>query len=265
MNDLQIARQIQTILRAITWSDAGLVFARESVLVTMGIREDAVREVVMPCALIRPGGFRADAEQPGVGTYEVVVSIAQVNSQDQFGETALVGANRGGGSDGRGILEVKELVLAALLQIGPASGFRIVLRSSGNAQAASIPGIGYCLEMELRFEVAGTTARTYQAPSGFARTGSGSTAVLAWNAPTRWDHRRFILRRASGSTPPATSSSGTGVTLTGTPDGAGITGVTDSPGAGTYSYALFAVYDDTDADTDGQVSAAQTLSGLVVS
>lgn len=266
MNRLQISRQVQYLLRQATWADGGLVFASDSVLVTMGLSMKAMREKRLPLALIRVGTATPDPdmdEQPGVQGVEITISVVVRHEQDQFGEVALLGANRVAGSDGRGLFEVEEKVQSALLQIGPASGLPIVFRGTGAAQATLDEGLGYIVACDYRFRALGTIARTYQAPSGFSGS-SGATLALTWNAAVRWDARRFILRRASGSTAPATSASGTGVTLGGSPDGAGVTSKTDSPGSGTWSYSLFAVYDDTDAGADGTVSDAQTLTGLVV-
>lgn len=265
MNDLQILRQVQKLLRAAMWADSGLVFASAAVRTTMGLREEVIPDLPLPAALIRPGRCSADpdlGEQPGFERIGVVVSLVVANAQDQFGETLLVGANRTGGSDGRGLLEVKEIVKTTLLQLGPASGMPIAFRSSENPDPAVMQALGYVGYVDIIFEALGTSARTYQAPSGLARTGT-TTAVLTWTASPRWDFRRFILRRASGSTPPATSTDGTGVTLGGSPDGAAAVGVTDSPGAGTWSYSLFAVYDDADAGSDVAVSAPQTLTVVV--
>ena len=145
-----------------------------------------------------------------------------------------------------------------------ASGFPIVFRGASQAQPTYIETLGYIAFGDYKFEALGTLSRTYQAPSGFKRTGT-TTAILTWNAATRWDARRFVLRFASGATPPATIVAGTGITLGGTPDGNGVVTVTHSPGAGTYSYSLFAVYDDVNGSSDVAVSAPQTLASLVVS
>lgn len=265
MNRLQIGRQIQYLLRQVVWADSSVVFATDSVLVTMGLSDKAMREKRLPLALVRVGAATPDPdmdEQPGVEAVDLTASLVVHHEGDQLGEVVLIGSNRVSGSDGRGLFEVEELVRAALLQIGPASGLPIVARGAGAAQATLDEGLGYIAACDLRFRALGTVVRTYQKPSGFVRTGT-TTAILAWNASRRWDFRRFILRRAAGSTAPATSASGTGVTLGGTPDGASATGVTDTPGAGTFSYSLFAVYDDTDAGSDVATSAAETITVTV--
>ena len=75
--------------------------------------------------------------------------------------------------------------------------------------------------------------------SGVAVTGTTSTSVsLSWSAPSDVDTEGVMVRRAAGSTPPATASSGT--LVKDVPKGT--TALTDtglSPDTG-YSYALFA-------------------------
>jgi len=267
VNRLQIARQVQTLLRAVAWADAEVAFAADSVVITLGIAEDVAIEPRLPLVMIRPGNEDSDPgndEEPGSVGIEFSVVVVVANAQDQHGETALIGSQRTTGSTGRGLLEVEELVKLALLQKGPASGLPIVFRGSTTSEPITHSSLGYIVIGTYRFRAVGTVARTYQRPGGFAATAGAGSVALFWSAATRWDHRRFILRRASGSTAPATSASGTGVTLGGTPDGASATSVTDTLAAGTYSYSLFAAYDDTDSSTDAQISAARSITGLVV-
>lgn len=255
-------QQAQEILRAATWTDTGLVFATESVIVTAGLPEDVMKDKHLPLALIAPAAENADptmSERPDVVRMEFSVGVVVSNASDQFGEVTLLGGQRAGGSDGRGLLEVEEKIKTALLQLGPASGMPITFRSASGAEARMIGGLGYVAFESLRFEARGTTFRTYQPPSGLVATGGAGSVALSWNAATRWDARKFILRRATGATAPATSASGTGVTLS--TDLA--TSVTDSVAAGTYSYSLFAVYDDTDSGTDVATSDPQTRPSVV--
>jgi hypothetical protein len=272
VNRLQIARQVKYLLQQATWPDAAVVFPTPCVLVTMGLWQNVLQANRLPLAIVRPGAVVVDPKMAGESTQlvriEFAVSILVATSGDQYGETTLVGANRGGGgSKGRGLLEVEEKMMAVLFQLGPASGLPIIFRGASQAQPTYDESLGYVAFGDYRFEATGTTDRTYQPPAGLKRTGSGSSVALSWNQRTRWDFRRFVLRRAAGATPPATTASGTGVTLGGSPDGGGTTpptSVTDTPGAGTYSYSLFQIYDDTDSGTDVAASPPQTLSSLVV-
>ena len=80
---------------------------------------------------------------------------------------------------------------------------------------------------------------------------------LTWaNPPSRYDLRRVRLRRAAGSTPPASISAGSEVTLAADLS----TSVVDAVAAGTYSYTLFGCYDETNSPP----SADQRFSDVEV-
>lgn len=265
MNRFQAAAQVRYLLRNCVWTDAGLLFAAPSVVVTNGIDSKMVGDLRYPVAFVRPGAATADptmaGERPDLVQIEFSVTLGAMNAGDQFGEVPLLGANRVSGSTGRGLLEIEEVMYAALFQNGPASGLPIIFRGASYTIPRLVDGLGYLVFGDYTFSFKGTLARTYEKPSGFARTGSGATAVLSWNATPRWDFYGFVLRRASGATPPATIADGTGVTLSSIT----ATSKTDSPGAGTWSYSLFSQYDDADAGAVTATSVPQTLSGLVVS
>ncbi len=270
MNRWQVPQQVQYLLRQLVWADAAIVFPENCVLVTLGVWQTISEMNRLPMALVRPGAISVDpklaAERPDLVSIEFSVSLIVATAGDAYGETTLLGANRRGGSMGRGLLEVEEKVLAAISTLGPAAGLPIVFRGASHAQPVYDEANGrYIAFGDYRFEAGGTLVRTYEKPAGLARTGT-TTAILTWNQRTRWDFRRFILRRASGSTPPATIVAGTGITLGGSPDGGGTTPpitVTDTPGAGTFSYSLFQVFDDTDSGTDVVASSPQTLTVVV--
>lgn len=276
MNRWQIAKQAQFILRNAVWpGTTDPVFAQAadgtvgagSVIVTGFPKESAVRTARMPLAFIALGAEVNDpdmGDSPDLVRCDVNVGIVVASETDDMGEAAMVGANRGTGSDGRGLLEVEERVKTELLQVGPGSGLPIIFRDATAADGAPHPQWNYVAMTQLAFQATGTTFRTYQPPSGLAATGGAGQVALSWNASARWDQRRFILRYAAGTTPPATSSSGTGVALSGSPSGAGVTSVTVTGlSAGTYAFALFLAYDDDNSGTDAAVSGSQTVTATV--
>jgi len=271
VNRGQIARQVEFLLRAAKWQDGtSLVFAAESVgapgggsaLVSLGMPEASMKEKRLPLVFIRPGAETPDEERPDLLSIEFTVSLIVANLGDMLGRATLVGSNRAtAGSQGRGFLEVEERIKTTLLQLGPASGLPIIYRGGGAMQPTMLESLGYVVFGDLKFRAQGTTGLTYQAPSGLARTGSGSSVALSWTASPRFDFYGYILRRASGATPPATIAAGTGVTLSSIT----ATSVTDSPAAGTYSYSLFAQYDDTASGAAVGTSPGQPLASVVVS
>lgn len=263
MNRWQIGKQVKALLAAATWADSGLVFPSGSVLVTARARENAMKDLRLPIAIVLPGAGQADEErqeQPGLLSFDLLVSIVVKNEADQVGETTLLGHGRQGGSRGRGLLEVEERVMTTLLQLGPASGLPIELRHQSDPELGETSDFGYIATAQYQFRARGTTFRTYQRPTRLVATGGVGTVSLSWVNPPRFDFRRAILRRAAGATPPASSVAGTGVTLGASPDGAGVTTKVDAPGAGTWSYALFAAYDDTGAGSDVAISDAEVVS-----
>ncbi|SDI91049.1 IPT/TIG domain-containing protein [Frankineae bacterium MT45] len=74
--------------------------------------------------------------------------------------------------------------------------------------------------------------------TGMTATPGSTSVVLTWTNPTDADFTGVMIRRAAGSTPPATATAGTLVKNTSAP----LTSYTDTGLAGstTYSYALFA-------------------------
>ena len=106
MNRLQIARQVQTLLRAVAWSDAEVAFASGSVLITLGITEDVAPELRLPLALIRPGKKDPDPgqdEEPGsvgiefepvtAGVLALTLNVAAYLSESLRG--AIAGVDKG--------------------------------------------------------------------------------------------------------------------------------------------------------------------------
>ncbi len=116
----------------------------------------------------------------------------------------------------------------------------------------------------LTIEVAnGTTAARFHPCPRFKATGGVGSVALSWTLPpARFDRLKIVLVRKSGSSAPSSVTDGTVVTLSG--DLA--TSKTDTLAAGTYSYSIFAAYDETHATptTAEQYSAAASVTGVVV-
>lgn len=248
MNRWQFARQAKFTLQNATFSGSAVkVFAQNSVLVSM-MEGDAIFETrQIPLAVVIPLGEEIDpqlGESPDLAYISFEVALFNAVLGDDDGENVLLGANRQSDGGNRGLLEIEASVKAALLQLGGDTGFPITYRGSGCGPVIRHPSLGYINSTLLEFRAKGTTFATYEPPFGLAATGGSGSASLSWSASPRFDAYKFVLRRASGTTPPATISDGTGVTLSG--DLA--TSVTNSGlAAGVYSYSLFLQYDDTDS------------------
>jgi hypothetical protein len=191
---------------------------------------------------------------------------------DDHGEAALIGWTRAatqgqGKSTGRAADEVAGRLIEAIFT---ARGSTI--DSTHAIQARVIPvdrliAVDGMQVVARPFELEvynATVARRYHVPKKLRATGGVGQVSLTWSLPpTRFDTLSVILRRAAGATAPATVTDGTGVTLA----SALATSVTDSGlAAGTYSYSLFAAYDETTATptTADRYSSPATATSVTV-
>lgn len=209
-----------------------------------------------PFALVRPLEGTPDSEAPGLVDYRIEVLVGAAVAGDETDERALMGGNRAGGigsSRGRGVLDLVERVRVLLRETLPVDGFTRVSVLAGEAAPANLGGEGQAATVLVTVQARGTAARSFPPPRGLTATAAGGGVVnLAWTLPaSRFDRREVVLRRAAGATAPASVTAGTGVTLSGLL----ATSVADSPGAGQFSYALFAGYDQHGAGSSDTYSA----------
>lgn len=265
MNTWQVCRQLAYLLRSAAWPSGGeRVFG--DVVVTQAPVEALLGKLRPPAALIRVGGAVSDDDVPSLLTEELEVALVASSVGDEKGQAALLGAARSSGqtsSKGRGLLELEEELFRAAAILGGASGVRLNLTAKTGGQAL-LDGTTLAASRGYAFRARTSAYRSYPAPTLLVATPTGSGNVsLTWSVPpARYDRLNVVLRRAAGSTAPTSVSDGTGVTLA----SALATSVTDSPGAGTFSYALFAGYDETSATptTADRHSSSVTRTGVVV-
>lgn len=260
MNMWQLLRQAQYVLRARAWTGgATKVFASQSVLVSLARPQD-LAGARLPAVILRPLSGSPDPrhrQQPGLLQRSFAATLVTGVMGDIFGEAPIVGSHRAAltQSEGRGHLEVEEELLQTLGDLGAAGGVTIRLMTSSVPEPQQVEGLGHVVSTAYAFEAFVLRDRYYPGATQFLATRAGGNVGLSWALPPdRFDRLSVILRRAAGATPPATATAGTGVTLSG--DLA--TTVTDSPGAGTFSYSLFAAYDETGSGTPERYSSAET-------
>lgn len=259
MNSYQHANQLAYLLGLATWVDSPseYVFGRRpsgvgsggAVIVTDGPTADALKELRTPFALVGIGNSRPDDEHPDLLLTDFSVIVVQQVEGDPLGERALVGGPRPlaggqGSSRGRGILEIEERVLAVACRLTGADGAPMALAGMGSPPSQRIDTGHMVSSRRYDFRAWCTRAAEYPAPTNLVATAAGGGTVnLSWTLPAaRWDRRLVILRRAAGSTAPASATAGTGVTLSGaTAASVSDTGLTP----GTYSYAVFEAYTET--------------------
>ena len=273
MNSFQIVRQLQSVIRALTWGDASTkVFLEHSVLVSSGPRDNVVLDNMSPpFAFILPGAAQIDpqaGEEPDLIRHDFLVRLATVHPADGFGEAVLIGANRTGHQTGpgAGLLEIENVLLAGVDKLTAEDGIRIVVTNSSAITSQDFGESGFAAFRDYTLKCLTTLVRSYRAGTAFAAVdaaGAGD-ADLSWTlSPARYDYRRMILRRAAGATAPASATAGTGIVLTGSPDGVSATTVTDSPGSGEFSYSLWVAYDDFSTSSDTTTTASGTATVTV--
>ena len=275
MNEWQVLRQLKYILTQRTWDGSGsVVFPSGCVKATEAMGEKVKRTGIrMPFSLVSPGDGQVDPEfneEPDLIRRNFRVSVMTLAPGDHAGERPLIGGNIPDTtkSEGRGILEVGGEVLAAIKYAATDLGIVIEHKASGVATPILDADLGYILSQDHLFQAWVTGTRFYHPGINFAATGGVGQVSLTWGVPPdRYDRYRMVLRRAAGATAPTSISGGTGVTLASSL----ATSVTDiGLAAGTYSYALFATYDEKDGrpegtpDTDQRVSDAVTKTSVTV-
>lgn len=264
MNSWQACRQLRSLLRAAVWPDgAGEVVFSNRVHVS-AVMDDKLATIGFPFARVAPGGATTDEQDARIETAEIVVEVVCRATGDHVGEAALLGSSRGNGqgsSMGRGLLELEEAVKTAVAKLHGTSGVNLRVTSRSAVRAGVVDGVGYVARRELTLEGVLTTDRTYAPATRLLATAPGvGVASLTWTIPpTRYDLLSMVLRRAAGSTAPATATSGTSVSLA----TALATSKSDTPGAGTWSYSLFAGYDELGAGSADRYSAAASVTVVV--
>lgn len=248
------------------------VFGNASVVVTVGPATEVGAAIRFPAALIRPLDAASDPEHsqlPDLIRQRIGVRLLTAVVGDALGEVPLIGgfwntATAGAiQSDGRGLLEIEEALYDAIGLMSADAAVEVQFMAAGASQAVLLEDIGYVAYRDYEFEAWVTASRDYPPGRELSATDlGGGFASLTWVNPAtgRYDFRRMRLRRLAGTVPP-TSSTGTALVLSSDTS----TSHTDAPGSGTFSYALFAAYDDRQDPPamDREFSAAATDTVVV--
>jgi hypothetical protein len=258
-----MAKQVREVLRTAVWSDSpGALVLGDSVYITAGVREDDDLPVRMPFALVNLGPTTADPDDPNLLSQEIVVVLAVQVLGDPLGECSLVGgpgadSNRFGYSDGRGLLEMEAVLLASVGRLTGADGATIEV-SLGSAPAPERLGDDtHLVHRQYVLRATCTRAEEWPAPSELVvGVGTAGQMDITWAlAPDRYGRRKTVVRYAASSTPPASASAGTPVTVaTETTTSATVSGLAP----GTYSVAIFTPYTETGSDSDERYSSQVT-------
>lgn len=272
MNTWQLCGELRSVLRSLLWTgSSNQVFGSEAVVVTVGPEAEAGGAMRFPAAIIRPLDASVDpdhSQQPDLIRQRIGIRLMTAVAGDAIGEVPLLGGfwttAAATSSQGRGLLELEEELYNAVELLSLDDGVEIQFMAAGASQAILLEDVGYIAFRDYDFQAWVTASRDY--PPGrelLATVLSTGDVSMTWvNPPTgRYDFRLMRLRRATGSTPP-TSSSGMLLVVV-SPETA--VSHTDTPGSGTFSYSLFAAYDDRQDPpaTDREFSAADTVTVVV--
>lgn len=271
MNAWQQLNQTQWLLGLQTWADsptehvfgqkASTVGSGGSVIISDGPFDKVLATLRRPFCILSTQGFSADEEHPDIRRHRFSAILCTEVEGDPFGERAVMGGPRPaaggqGSSRGRGLLEVCERAEAAFGRLTGADGCPAWFALTG-AGASERQGTKVVSSCRYSVEAACTRQPQYDAPQNLVATAAGGGTVnLTWTLPpARWDRRLVILRRAAGSTAPASATAGTGVALSGV---AALLVADTGLVPGTYSYAVFEAYTETGAAANERFSGQVT-------
>lgn len=166
MTLLQLLQAIQTKIRAMRWgATSNVVFATDSVRITVGTAPDAVFKLRMPVALISPQDCATDPRyrnEPGLLVQRVTVTLIVAVKTDQFGESPLVGANIANDdkSAGKGLLQLETELFAAIELLTQDEGINIQFLAASQVSAAIDDQVGYIATRGYAFEAVITTTES---------------------------------------------------------------------------------------------------------
>jgi len=273
VNSWQVAKQLKYVLKARKWDGtSNVIFNKNSVIVSANPELHALSTLIVPICIIKPLDLTVDpefGEERSLVERNVQLSlITAIGGDAATSENAVLGANRTGGSlvsEGRGLLELEEEVYGAIQRLTEQTGIKMsFISSSGNAVTRIDTGdaIWYVSMADYRFKFFCGTVRSYAPVRELMVTvpSIGTQNDLAWTLPPdRYDRYKIVVRKATGTTPPASPSAGTGVTL-----GSDLaTSVTDTVVFGsTTSYSVFVAYDETHEplSVEERYSAAESIT-----
>jgi hypothetical protein len=247
VNPWQDTQQVRYILRAHTWPEAGGQKVFGSVYISPLPLALLYNICSMPCCIIRAKPDKSDSQLPDYFDFPMELEYAVQVAGDPRMENAVVGANRvsgAAGSSGKGIQELSEVLSTAVGKLTESSGIKIVGRQDAEEDILPLEQTGYVVSRKMRLLFRCAKARYYHPPVRVVAIVAGANVTFTWaDPPDRFDRTavsRIRIRRAAGAVAPATVTDGAQVADV----LIGVQTYVDAPGAGAWSYSLFAGYDE---------------------
>lgn len=256
MNSWQIANQTRKLMREHQWADdvakKFLFGGPLSVVIAADPLEVTGKESTGPVCIITPTDHETDPEA-GEDTNLVLwgfqIRIQNFNANDQFGQAGLMGAGKPVGlssSRGRGLEELLSETRRALASLTKTSGgFTLQVMPFSGAAAAfdqESKRMGAVFR-DFTLKVWGTGDPYYAPAENLYFTGATAHTLYWTKPPDRFDLCRLVLCKVAGSTPTTDPTVGV-VTSWTLPYSSMPSSLAVVPGSGTWSYSLFAQYDD---------------------
>jgi len=275
VNTWQILQQLRFKLLARRWEDAVAnqnVFQESSVIISVGGDEAAMATLITPTCVIQPLGASSDPshdEEPDLIMQSINVRVTVTVPGDPLGEYSLIGGGRQdqGDSRGRGLLEVEEEILGAIGELNTIDGVVIYNRAKSEAQAELDDNDRYTAMRAYSFEALTSASRFYPPAEKFAAVDAGAAgdADLTWiPAPIRFDSRGVRILRVAGAVPTLDPADGGAVVvLDGSAFPAPAGAITDSPGAGQWSWTIWITFDEWNSGTTERFSDPKTSTVTV--
>jgi hypothetical protein len=196
VNPWQMAQQIQHVLSALNWAGGGRVFGPDAVVVSIGQPEPEDIPHGTPAAVIVVGSNTADEDHPAdlVEQQFAVLVLVDIDG-DMWGEQAALGAGvpLGGQtrSEGRGVLELEPVVVAALSDLYGADGASLGVQAGASQQYSRV-GEGSVVAQQIDVRAWCFRRPYYEPPSHIALAGG----VLSWRGvqcSSRFDFVEFTV------------------------------------------------------------------------
>jgi hypothetical protein len=168
MNVWGVLQQIQALLQAAVWpGGATTVFHPDSVIVLTS--EDVMPEffesLIPPLAVICPMSAQCDPEfneEPTLIKRSVDIVLVQVNQSDRFGQNVIMGGQSPGTtqSQGRGLLELEEILFSYLAKLDSQQGITIQFTGSSAVPTQRDTSDNFVGMQRYTFDVWTTTSLT---------------------------------------------------------------------------------------------------------
>lgn len=262
MNPWEMAKQIQDVLRTMSWPGGSTekVFGPRGVYVFAGTPTEEQVPPAFPWALIGIDTATADEDHPEVLTQDYTIVTAAEVAGDPLGSNAVIGGSVAelGKSVGRGIAEIDERVRIAVGNLLGVDGAKIKLSTASIGSPTRL-GRGHHIAMaSLTITAVVTSALHYAAPQLLVY----AAGTWTWSGPhcsDRFDFLQYRLVSLAGASPPETPADGT-VVYTGS------TASFTASRSGSTTYSVFADYNArAGSSVDGSSSGSEVGAYVVVS